>query len=95
VCLDTDGKLKWKSAPAKHFESGGMLIAGGMIYIMHGQTGVLTLLDATPEGYRELASAKVLDAEDGTVWAPLALSDGRLLVRDMRVMKCLDVRGQR
>jgi outer membrane protein assembly factor BamB len=95
VCLDTDGKLKWKSAPAKHFESGGMLIAGGMIYIMHGQTGVLTLLEATPEGYRELASAKVLDAEDGTVWAPLALSDGRLLVRDMRVMKCLDVRGQR
>jgi hypothetical protein len=40
---------------------------------------------------RVIAKAKVLEAKDGKVWAPMALSNGRLLVRDQHQMKCLDV----
>jgi hypothetical protein len=60
---------------------------------MHGKTGELFLAEASPDGYRQLAKAKVLDGENGEVWAPMALADGRLIVRDQHKMKCLDVRG--
>ena len=43
----------------------------------------------TSTGYRQLAEAQVLDAHDS--WAPMALADGRLIVRDYTRMVCLDV----
>jgi len=92
VCLDLDGGLKWKSGPEDLYEAGGFLIADGLLFVLNGKTGDLSLAEAAPDGYRRLARAKVLAAEGGTAWAPLALSDGKLLVRDQHAMKCLDVR---
>jgi len=92
VCLDLEGGLKWKSGPAALFDAGGFLIADDLIFVMHGKTGELALAEAQPEAFKPLARAKVLKAEGGTVWAPMALSDGRLIVRDLHQMKCLDVR---
>jgi hypothetical protein len=51
---------------------------------------MLHLIEATPKAFNELASAKVV-AEKGQTWAPIALSDGKLLVRDHTVMKCLNL----
>jgi hypothetical protein len=53
------------------------------------QTGELFLLAADPDHFRVLSRAKVLDADGGKTWAPTALSDGRLLVRDQTTLKCL------
>lgn len=103
MCLDLEGKTKWKSAPERLFDSGGLLIADGLLFVLHGRTGELFLIEAQPDRYRELAKAKVLGAKvqdpnikqaDGLVWAPLALSGGKLLVRDQQQLKCLDVRGK-
>jgi outer membrane protein assembly factor BamB len=92
VCLDLEGNLKWKSAPAATFDAGGFLIADDLIFVMHGKTGELTLVEAAADAFKPLAKARVLKADGGTVWAPLALADGRLIVRDLHEMKCLDVR---
>ena len=92
VCLDLEGNLKWKSAPQAAFDAGGFLVADDLIFIMHGKTGELSLVEARPDAFNRLAKAKVLKADGGTVWAPMALSDGKLLVRDLQQMKCLDVR---
>jgi outer membrane protein assembly factor BamB len=92
VCLDLDGNLKWKSGPQVLFDAGGFLIADGLIFIVHGKKGELNLVEAVPDGFKPLAQAKVLAGEGGPLWAPLALSQGKLLVRDQRQMKCLDVR---
>jgi outer membrane protein assembly factor BamB len=64
-----------------------------MFLILDGDSGLLRLLEATTEGYRELASAQVLSGHD--VWAPLALSQGRLVIRDLTRMVCLDLRKGR
>jgi len=91
TCLDDEGRLVWTSEGASAFEMGGYLLADGMLFVLEGKTGVLRLVEATPEGYRELAKAQVLSGHD--VWGPPALSDGKLVVRDMSRMVCLDVAG--
>ena len=48
------------------------------------------VIEASTTEYRELASAQVLGG--GDVWGPMALSDGKLVLRDMTKMVCLNVR---
>jgi hypothetical protein len=92
ICLTPEGRLKWKTGPERDFGSGAILIADGLLFVMDGRTGELTLAEASPDGFKELAKAKVLTAKGRSVWAPMALSRGRLIVRDLDEMKCLDVR---
>ncbi len=91
VCLDPDGRVVWSSGSQRRFGLGPYMIAGGLIYVMN-DTGRLTLAEATPDGYRQLAQAQVLDGNDS--WGPMALAAGRLLVRDLTRMMCLDVTKQ-
>jgi len=93
VCLDLEGNLRWKTGPDLVFNAGHVLIADGLLFILHGKTGELFLAEASPDGYKQLARAKVLGGEGGEVWAPMALSDGKLILRDQRRMKCLDIRN--
>jgi len=88
VCLDLAGKVVWSSGSQHRFGAGPYLIAEGMLYIMD-DAGKLTLAEATPQAYRQLAQAQVLDGGDS--WGPLALVQGRLFVRDLTHMACLDV----
>ena len=89
VCMDLEGKHRWTSGRENHFGLGSYMIADGMIYVMDDE-GVLTLAEATTEGYRQLARARVIEKGHET-WAPLALAGGRLLVRDLKRLVCLDV----
>jgi hypothetical protein len=73
------------------FGLGNILLAGDVIFALNGDTGELAMIEPSPNGYKELARAKVLDAKDKTVWAPMAISDGKLVVRDQHQMKCIDV----
>ena len=50
---------------------------------------MLRLIEANTKQYKELASAQILEGED--VWGPLALSNGKLVIRDMSQMVCLQV----
>lgn len=89
TCLDLAGKQVWTSREKAGFGLGGYIMADGLIFVLEGDTGVLRLLEANTGGYKELAKAAVLSGHD--VWAPPALSDGRLLIRDMTKMVCLKV----
>ncbi len=91
VCMDLDGKIKWNQGGLSD-NGGNLVIAQGMIYLMDGGSGTLHLLQASPEEYKELASAKVLDGKQ--VWAPMSIADGKLLCRDQRQLKCLDISGK-
>ncbi|MEW6355089.1 MAG: PQQ-binding-like beta-propeller repeat protein [Planctomycetota bacterium] len=90
MCMDLDGNVKWKTEKSPLFDKGGAILADGLIFTVDGNAGVLYLIDPTPEGFKPLASAKLLDTN--RCWAPLALSDGRLLIRDQKQMKCVIVR---
>ncbi|MDK1031952.1 MAG: PQQ-like beta-propeller repeat protein [Planctomycetia bacterium] len=92
VCLDLTGKPVWTSGSAHRFGLGPYMIADGMILAMN-DSGVLTLAEATPAGYRQLAQADVLEKAKES-WGPMALAGGRLIVRDFKRMVCLDMRAQ-
>ena len=88
VCLDAEGKQVWQSGSEHRFGLGPYLIADGLIYVM-SDNGVLTMAEAGPQGYKQLGRAQVLDGHDA--WGPMALVGGRLLVRDVTRMTCLDI----
>jgi outer membrane protein assembly factor BamB len=88
VCLDLSGNELWNSG-ADRFGHGPYLIADGLIFVMDNR-GQLTMAEATPTEYKRLARCNVF--EDGhDAWGPMALVAGRLIVRDMTRMACLDV----
>lgn len=89
TCLDLDGKVVWDSGGQADFDLGSFLLADGMFFVLEGQTGVLRLIEASTTRYHELANAQVLSGDN--VWGPMALSDGKLVLRDMTKMVCLEV----
>jgi len=92
TCLTLDGTVVWESplgstAEARTFELGGYLLADGLFFLLDGRSGVLRLVEANTKEYKELASVQLL--QGGDVWGPPALSNGRLIIRDMTQMICL------
>ncbi len=92
TCLDKSGKEVWTSNGRASFELGSFLLADGMFFILEGKTGMLRLIEASTSGYQELATAQILSGHD--VWGPMALSKGKLVLRDLTKMVCIDVGGQ-
>jgi len=90
-CLDTDGNLKWEG---KSPGNSPIIIVDGTIVMLQGRLGLINLADASPEGYKELASTKVFEPGKGDTkefLAPLVVDSGKLLVRDLVTLKCLDL----
>jgi outer membrane protein assembly factor BamB len=88
VCMDLNGKIVWTSGVTR-FGLGPYTLADGMLYVLSAM-GQLSLVQASPSGFKQLASAKVLSGHDA--WAPMALVGGRLLARDATTMVCLKVK---
>lgn len=101
VCAGLDGKMRWQTSNTRelpnfvrdlpNFERGALLLADGLLFALDGIKGDLRLLEPSPEGYKELGCApKILGGKE--MWAPMALSNGKLVIRDKSQMKCLDVK---
>ena len=80
--------MVWTSGTAHRFGLGPYMIADGLLYLMN-DSGLLTLVEPTPAGYKQLTQSQVLNGHDS--WGPMAMAGGRLIVRDMTRMVCLDV----
>jgi outer membrane protein assembly factor BamB len=91
VCMTMDGKIKWKTGDEPSFNKGGAVLADGLLLSADGNT-MLYLIEPDPAGFKPLASAQLL--APGENWAPIALVDGKLLIRDQKQMKCLQVAQQ-
>ncbi len=89
TCMDVEGRQVWNSGSSNRFGLGPFFIADGVIFVLHDMNCTLHMIEASPSGYKELARAKVLNGHDA--WAPMALVNGKLLVRDMTEMVCLKV----
>ena len=88
VCLDLKGRRVWTSSTAHTFERGPFLLADGLLFVLHGQKSTLHLVKADTAGYAELAQAKVLDGHEA--WSPMAMAGGRLILRDLTEMVCIE-----
>ena len=89
-CMSIDGELKWKTGRSPVFDKGGFILVDDLILSVDGTEGILYLIEPSPDGFKKLASVDLLDTKD--CWGPLALSDGKLLIRDQKQMKCVAVR---
>jgi hypothetical protein len=88
VAMDMSGQIKWKTDQQPPFVRGGSILADGLLLMTDGSTK-LFLVEPSPAGFKPLASAVILDAGDN--WAPLALVDGKLLVRGQKELKAFQV----
>ena len=92
VCYNPDTqKIVWASGSATKFGLGPYTIGNGLIYVMN-DSGVLTLAEAAPAGYVQLAQSKLLDGPDS--WGPMAIVSGRLILRDLTRMISIDIAGR-
>ena len=105
VGMSMDGMIKWKTKRSPNFDKGSMILADGLILATDGRK-TLYLIEPDPVEFKPIASAELL-GETGTGsdkdsievkvggstqnWAPIALADGKLLIRDQRRMKCVRV----
>ena len=86
MCMDLKGNIKWKTGRNPGFDKGGFVLADDMIISSDGEK-MLYLIEPTPTEFKVLAKAELLDTKQS--WAPLALSDDKLLIRDQKQMKCV------
>ena len=91
TCLTLDGKVVWDSDSVPGFELGGMILVNGLILNQNGKNGDIHLIKPSPEGYNELGKASFFDSDKSQAWAPLAFSQGKLIIRDMEKMVCIDL----
>jgi outer membrane protein assembly factor BamB len=105
VCMNMDGQIMWKTKRSPDFNKGSMILADGLILATDGSR-TLYLFEPDPSEFKPIASAELLGeggtgSEEGSIasrvggstqnWAPMALSDGKLLIRDQRQLKCVRV----
>jgi outer membrane protein assembly factor BamB len=99
VCMSMDGKLMWKTGRAPMFDKGGMILVDGVLLSTDGGTK-LYVIDPDPSAFKPVVSAELLKADEGASsefggrsqnWAPLALSDGKLLIRNQSRLMCVKV----
>ena len=90
VCVHPDNvqKMVWLSGKTARFGYGPFIIADDKMYILNDD-GTLTMIKMDTNRYIQLAQKKVMDGHDA--WAPFAIADGLLLMRDSKTMLCLDI----
>ncbi len=95
VCADfKTGDIKWTD---RGVGAGSLCYADGRLYL-HGESGELALVEATPEGYREKGRFIPPDQPDrgqSKAWAYPVVANGRFYIRDFGVLWCYDVKNTR
>lgn len=87
-CMSLDGKVMWKTMRNPLFDKGSMILADGLILATDGRS-TLYLIEPDPSGFKPIAQAQMLG--EGQNWGPMALADGKLLLRDQSKMICVRV----
>jgi len=85
-CLDfKTGQMKWSKGG---LGKGSLMIADGKLIIL-SERGKLVIAEASPEGFRELASVQILT---GKCWTVPVLANGRIYARNANgQLVCIDV----
>jgi outer membrane protein assembly factor BamB len=104
VCMNMNGEIMWKTKRDPDFNKGSMILVEGLILATDGAKN-LYLIEPDPTAFKAIAKAELLGAkapsDENSIatrvggstqnWAPIALSDGKLLIRDQSRMLCVKV----
>jgi outer membrane protein assembly factor BamB len=92
VCADPDNitSFVWTSGPSARFGLGPFILADGKFYLLDDD-GTLYIIEKSTREFRLLDSRQII--EDGhDAWAPLAIADGYMLLRDSHTLVCIDIK---
>jgi len=88
-CLDfKTGEVKWETGD---FGKGSLMAADGKL-IIYSQRGKLATAEISPDSFKLISSAQILEGKD--TWAPPVLANGRIYVRSLSKLACLDVKAK-
>jgi len=93
VCLNLEGEKVWEKESAPSFEMGSLIMVNGMLINQNGKNGEICLINPSPEAYNEVGKASYFTSKKTQAWSPMAFAKGKLLVRDMEKMVCVDLQG--
>jgi len=83
-------KIIWTSGQDERFGLGPYIIADGKIFILNDD-GTLSIAKASTDKFELLDKSRIIEGQDA--WGPIAIADGRLLMRDSKTMVCIDIRA--
>jgi len=94
LCLGLDGVEKWRTGEKPFFGRGNLLLAGDKLIAQDGENGTLRVMPATPDGFSVLAEANLFglgpdERRDHEMWAPMAMTDGLLVLRSQEELICV------
>ena len=75
------------SGPSAGSGPGNCILVGDKLVVL-SDAGVVAIVAATPDGYREIAKAKVIE---GKCWSTPAFSNGRIYVRSTKEAACIEL----
>lgn len=91
MCIDfSSSDVKWQD---RSVGPGSVCFADGRLYV-HGESGEVALVEATPEGYREKGRFTPPDQPDrgrSQAWTYPVVSNGKLYLRDFGMLWCYDI----
>jgi len=92
TCLNLKtGKIAWtQGRHATGRESAAIAYADGHLFFRF-QNGVMALIEATPEGYRDKGSFRIPNVRDPS-WAHPVVAGGRLYLREQDEIYCYDLK---
>ncbi|MFZ4398451.1 MAG: PQQ-binding-like beta-propeller repeat protein [Bacteroidales bacterium] len=82
-------KILWCSGKDVRFGLGPYIVADGKFFILDDE-GNLTIAEANTSKFVVLSRTKIMDGQDA--WGPIAIADGKLIMRDSKQMICIDIR---
>jgi len=91
ICVSPSdvNSLIWSSGQTVRFGLGPYMIADNKLFILNDE-GVLAIARPNSNSYVELGRDTVIHGQDA--WAPLAVADGYMVMRDSKTMVCIDLR---
>jgi outer membrane protein assembly factor BamB len=92
TCMTMDGQVVWEKGSTPDFQLGGLILIDGLIINQNGKNGDIHLIEPSSDGYIEISKASFFESKNSQAWAPMAVGQGKLLVRDMEKLVCVDLK---
>jgi outer membrane protein assembly factor BamB len=98
VCQEwLSGKPLWRERSL--LGKGAIVSAGGMLYCLTEEEGIVALVEPSPAGWSEISRFTLeptsqLRSPSGGIWSHPVVANGKLYVRDQELLFCFDVRQE-
>jgi hypothetical protein len=93
TCQDfKTGVAKWQEK--EKLGKGSLVFADGRFYLRTEDKSTVTLIEASPLGYKEHGRFTPPDLSGKETWPHPVVANGRLYLRDQDVLLCYDVQGK-